>query len=228
MRPSSRPFKLAFFAGVLSRCRTCFTRSGPSSPRVCTATRSASRLPLLVSSILLFYGGIAFAYYFVFPAMFEFFATTTPAGRDDDDGHQQLPGFCGHACSSASALAFEVPVAVVLLVVTGIVKVETLKTNRGYVLIGIFVLAALLTPPDAISQCSWPSRCTRLYEVGILMARVMSRKKRQAEEASPEKNAARARRAGSWTESFMSPALHRWRGVLQTARAGHRPCRHDA
>jgi sec-independent protein translocase protein TatC len=77
-------------------------------------------------------------------------------------------------------LAFEVPVAVVLLVVMGMVKIEALKKNRGYVLIGIFILAALLTPPDAISQCSLAIPMYALYEAGILMAQVLVRRKQQA------------------------------------------------
>jgi sec-independent protein translocase protein TatC len=83
-------------------------------------------------------------------------------------------------------LAFEVPVAVVLLVVMGMVKVESLTRNRGYVLLGIFILAAFLTPPDAISQCSLAIPMYGLYEAGILMARVLSRRKQQAALASPE------------------------------------------
>jgi sec-independent protein translocase protein TatC len=80
-------------------------------------------------------------------------------------------------------LAFEVPVAVVLLVVMGLVSIEKLKKNRGYVLIGIFILAALLTPPDAISQCSLAIPMYLLYEGGILMARIMARgKAAQADE----------------------------------------------
>jgi sec-independent protein translocase protein TatC len=72
-------------------------------------------------------------------------------------------------------LAFEVPVAVVLLVLMGVVRIEALRKNRGYVLIGIFILAALLTPPDAISQCSLAIPMYLLYEGGILMARLLSR-----------------------------------------------------
>jgi sec-independent protein translocase protein TatC len=72
-------------------------------------------------------------------------------------------------------LAFEVPVAVVLLVVMGVVSVAKLKKNRGYVLIGIFILAALLTPPDAISQCSLAIPMYLLYEGGIVMARMLAR-----------------------------------------------------
>jgi sec-independent protein translocase protein TatC len=75
-------------------------------------------------------------------------------------------------------LAFEVPVVVVLLVLTGLVKVEKLAEIRGYVLIGIFVIAALLTPPDAISQTIMAVPMYLLYEGGIVMARLMNRMRR--------------------------------------------------
>jgi sec-independent protein translocase protein TatC len=131
-------------------------------------------VPLLISAIVLFYVGIAFAYYFVFPVMFEFFAHTTPKGvtmMTDINNYLDFVltmFFC-------FGLAFEVPVAVVLLVVMGIVPLEKLKKNRGYVLIGIFILAALLTPPDAISQVSLAIPMYLLYEGGILMARLLTR-----------------------------------------------------
>ena len=131
-------------------------------------------MPLLISSIVLFYVGIAFAYYFVFPVMFEFFVRTTPKGvamMTDINNYLDFVltmFFC-------FGLAFEVPIAVVLLVVMGIVPIEKLKKNRGYVLISIFILAALLTPPDAIAQTSLAIPMYLLYEGGILMARVLTR-----------------------------------------------------
>jgi sec-independent protein translocase protein TatC len=78
----------------------------------------------------------------------------------------------------AFGAAFEVPVAVVLLVITGVVKLEKLKENRGYVLIGIFIVAALLTPPDAVSQCIMAIPMYLLYEGGLVMARILQRMKR--------------------------------------------------
>jgi sec-independent protein translocase protein TatC len=80
----------------------------------------------------------------------------------------------------AFGVAFEVPVAVVLLVLTGIVKVEKLAENRGYVLIGIFVVAAFLTPPDALSQCIMAIPMYLLYEGGLFMARIMQKMRREA------------------------------------------------
>ena len=78
-------------------------------------------------------------------------------------------------------LAFEVPIVVVLLVLTRMVSVEKLAESRGYVLIGIFVVAAILTPPDAISQTIMAVPMYLLYEGGLVMARIMSRMRRDAE-----------------------------------------------
>jgi sec-independent protein translocase protein TatC len=85
----------------------------------------------------------------------------------------------------AFGIAFEVPIAVVLLASTGLVKVETLQKNRGYVLLGIFVVAAFLTPPDAISQSFMAVPMYILYELGILFARYLARN-RPTEAATQE------------------------------------------
>jgi sec-independent protein translocase protein TatC len=127
-------------------------------------------LPMLFSSILLFYGGTAFAYYVVFPLMFKFLTTTTPAGVKMMTDMSSYIDFVV-LLFFAFGIAFQVPVATVLLVSTGLVKLETLKKNRGYVLLAIFVIAAFLTPPDAISQCFMAVPMYLLYEVGILLAR---------------------------------------------------------
>jgi sec-independent protein translocase protein TatC len=76
-----------------------------------------------------------------------------------------------------------VPVAVVLLVLTGVVRLEKLKENRGYVLIGIFIIAALLTPPDAVSQCIMAIPMYLLYEGGLLMARILSKMRRETSDS---------------------------------------------
>jgi len=91
----------------------------------------------------------------------------------------------------AFGVAFEMPVAVVLLVITGLVNVDTLGKNRGYVIIGIFVVAAFLTPPDAISQCIMALPMYLLYEGGLVMARIML-KMRGDDAAAAEKEEAKA------------------------------------
>ena len=125
--------------------------------------------PLVVSSIFLFYAGVAFAYYIVFPLMFQFLAKTTPVGVKMMTDIANYLDFV-LLLFFAFGIAFEVPVAVVLLAATGIVKVESLKKHRGYVVLGIFVVAAFLTPPDAVSQTFMAVPMYALYELGILFA----------------------------------------------------------
>ena len=169
--PFMAPFKLAIIAAVfLAMPYVLYQVWAFVAPGLYRHEKRFA-LPLLLSSIVLFYAGVAFAYYAVFPRSLHS-SRLPPARRVDDDGHQQLPRLRVDAVL-ASGVAFEVPVATVLLVLTGMVKVDTLASNRGYVLIGIFVIAAFLTPPDAISQCIMAVPMYLLYEIGIVMSRVM-------------------------------------------------------
>jgi len=136
-------------------------------------------LPLFASSVVLFYVGVAFAYFIVFPLVFAFLTTTTPEGvRMMTDMSSYLDFTL--LLFFAFGIAFEVPVATVLLAATGLVKVESLKKNRGYVLLGIFVVAAFLTPPDAISQSFMAVPMYILYELGILLAQYMLKSRGKA------------------------------------------------
>lgn len=174
MSPFTTPFKLSFFAALfLAMPYVIYQLWAFVAPGLYRHERRFA-VPLLVSSILLFYAGMTFAYYFVFPVMFKFFIATTPKGvamMTDINNYLDFVltmFFC-------FGVAFEVPVAVVLMVIMGLVSIEKLKQHRGYVLIGIFILAAFLTPPDVISQCSLAIPMYLLYEGGILMARLLSR-----------------------------------------------------
>jgi sec-independent protein translocase protein TatC len=142
-------------------------------------------LPLLVSSIILFYAGIAFAYLAVFPVVFQFFAHTTPPGVTMMTDITNYLDFV-MTMFLAFGVAFEAPVAVVLLAMTGLVSVDKLKANRGYVLIGIFVVSAMLTPPDAISMCIMAVPMYALYEIGLFFARLVEKARREqaAQEAA--------------------------------------------
>ena len=182
MSPFTTPFKLSFFIAVfIAMPYVIYQLWSFVAPGLYRNERRFA-VPLLLSAILLFYTGIVFAYYFVFPVMFKFFAGTAPKGvamMTDINNYLDFVltmFFC-------FGLAFEVPVAVVLLVVMGLVRIEKLKQSRGYVLIGIFILAALLTPPDVISQCSLAIPMYFLYEGGIVMARILVRRKPAETEA---------------------------------------------
>ncbi|MDH4182055.1 MAG: twin-arginine translocase subunit TatC [Betaproteobacteria bacterium] len=138
-------------------------------------------MPLFLTSVMLFYVGVAFAYYIVFPLMFSFLTATAP------EGVRMMTDMASYLDFTlllffAFGIAFEMPIATVLLVSTGLVKVETLRKNRGYVLLGIFVVAAFLTPPDAISQSFMAAPMYVLYELGILLA-VFLRRRRTADAA---------------------------------------------
>ncbi|MDR1849807.1 MAG: twin-arginine translocase subunit TatC [Zoogloeaceae bacterium] len=127
-------------------------------------------LPLLVASVLLFFLGIAFAYYLVFPAVFRFMVAIMPEGvtwMTDIDKYLSfvLTTFF------AFGIAFEVPVVVVLLVKAGVVDIAWLKEARPYAIVGAFIIAAIVTPPDVISQFMLAVPMCLLYEAGIFCAR---------------------------------------------------------
>jgi sec-independent protein translocase protein TatC len=135
-------------------------------------------MPLLVSSILLFYAGIAFAYFVVFPLAFNFLSGATPTGVQMMTDMTQYLDFV-LVMFLAFGAAFEIPVAVVLMVATGLVEPEALSRNRGYVILGIFVIAAFLTPPDPVSQTAMAAPMYLLYEGGLLMAKLVAKSRRQ-------------------------------------------------
>jgi sec-independent protein translocase protein TatC len=131
-------------------------------------------MPLFASSVVLFYVGVAFAYFIVFPLMFGFLTSSAPEGvRVMTDMSSYLDFTM--LLFFAFGMAFEVPVATVLLVATGLVKIESLKKHRGYIVLGIFVVAAFLTPPDAVSQSFMAAPMYLLYEIGIVLAQFLTR-----------------------------------------------------
>lgn len=179
--PFSTPFKTAFFAALFAAMPYVLYQAWAFVAPGLYRHEKRFALPLVLSSIVLFYVGAAFAYFFVFPVMFEFFANTVP------DGVAMMTDISNYVSFAltmffAFGVAFEVPVAVVLLVLTGLVSLDALKRSRGYVLIGMFVIAAFLTPPDPISQTIMAVPMYLLYEGGIFMARMLSRIRREAEE----------------------------------------------
>ncbi len=129
-------------------------------------------MPLVITSALLFYGGVAFAYYVVFPLMFAFFTAVAPEGVSVMTDINAYLDFV-LTLFFAFGLAFEVPIATVLMVWAGFTTPARLASHRAYVLLGAFVFGMLLTPPDVISQTLLAVPVYILYEAGILMAKVM-------------------------------------------------------
>lgn len=131
-------------------------------------------LPLIAASVLLFFIGMAFAYFVVFPTVFGFVNQFAPEGvavMTDIDKYLSfvLTTFL------AFGLTFEVPVIVIVLVRVGIVRIDQLKEARRYVIVGAFILAAIFTPPDVVSQFLMAVPLILLYELGILLAGIIGR-----------------------------------------------------
>jgi sec-independent protein translocase protein TatC len=137
--------------------------------------------PLLFSSTLLFYLGMAFAYYVVFPLAFSFFTSVAPEGVVINTDISSYLNFV-LKIFFAFGLAFEIPVAVVLMCWTGVTTPDKLRAKRPYVIVGVFVLGMLLTPPDIISQTLLAIPMWILFEFGIVVGGFYSRKKAQQEQ----------------------------------------------
>ncbi len=138
-------------------------------------------LPLVISSSLLFMAGVAFCYFFVFRRVFAFigeFAPTSVAVTPDIENYLD---FVMSMCLAFGA-TFEVPVVVVILVRMGIVSVEKLKSVRPYAIVGAFVIAAVVTPPDVVSQLALAVPMVALFELGLLVAPIFVRVTQAPEE----------------------------------------------
>ena len=141
-------------------------------------------LPLIVSSTVLFLSGMAFCYFVVFKTVFHFIATFAPQSITPAPDIEAYLNFV-MTMFLAFGLAFEVPVAVVLLVKTGVTTVAKLSAARGYVVVGAFVLAAVVTPPDVVSQFLLAVPLCVLYELGLVAARFV--KSRESDSTAIEK-----------------------------------------
>ena len=141
--------------------------------------------PVLVSSVVFFFVGMAFAYFFVFPVMFTFFTNYTPVGVTMMTDIDKYLSFV-LAMFIAFGLTFEVPVIVIVLVRMGVVSLEKLKSVRAYVIVGAFVVGAVFTPPDVLSQLMLAVPLWLLFELGLVLARFVSVpvKDEEAEEAA--------------------------------------------
>jgi sec-independent protein translocase protein TatC len=127
-------------------------------------------LPLIISSSLLFLAGMAFCYFVVFKTVFSFIASFAPESITPAPDIEAYLGFV-MTMFLAFGITFEVPVAVILLVRMRIVTIAQLQQSRGYVIVGAFIIAAVVTPPDVVSQFLLAVPLCILYEVGILLAR---------------------------------------------------------
>ncbi len=138
-------------------------------------------LPLLVSSTLLFYTGVAFAYFVVFPLLFGFITTAAPQGVTVMTDITQYLDFV-LAIFFAFGIAFEVPIFTILLIWTGIITREGMVEKRPYIIVLAFVVGAILTPPDPVSQTLLAVPIWMLFELGLFFSRFFTRDQEEAEE----------------------------------------------
>jgi len=177
--PFFTPVKLAFFVAVFAAMPVLLYQAWAFVSPGLYKHEKRLAMPILVSSVALFYGGCAFAYFLVLPMVFGFLAGVTPEGvaMMTDIGHYLdfvLVMFL------AFGMCFEVPVATLIIVLLGWVTTEQLSTSRPYVIVGCVVVAALLTPPDALSMLMLAVPMCLLYEVGIIAARLLARRAENA------------------------------------------------
>ncbi|WP_415886274.1 twin-arginine translocase subunit TatC [Neptuniibacter sp. QD37_6] len=142
-------------------------------------------IPLLISSIFLFYAGIAFAYFVVFPLIFGFF---TSVGPENVAVMTDISSYLNFVLKLffAFGIVFEIPIATLLLIWSGAATVAGLRQKRAYVIVGCFVLGMLLTPPDVISQSLLALPMWLLFETGIILGVIFVRKQTDDEELSDE------------------------------------------
>ncbi len=172
--PFLTPFKLTFIlAFFVSMPFVLFQFWRFIAPALYQRERRLA-LPLLFSSILLFYAGIAFAYYVVFPIIFGFFTSVGPSNVTVMTDINSYLNFV-LKLFFAFGLAFEIPIAAILLILAGVVSPDALARKRPYVVVGCFVLGMLLTPPDVISQTLLALPMWLLFETGLLFGRLLAR-----------------------------------------------------
>ncbi len=173
--PFLTPFKLAIFAAIfLGMPYLLHQIWGFVAPGLYKHEKRFA-MPLLFSSIVLFYAGVAFSYYLVFPLVFQFLAGVTPEGVTMMTDINRYLDFV-LKMFFAFGFAFEIPVATLLLAWTGIASAKTMANKRPYVIVGCFVFAMLLTPPDVISQLMLAIPTWILFEIGIVFARLAERR----------------------------------------------------
>lgn len=174
--PFLAPLKLAFVTSVFIAIPVILHQVwGFVSPGL-YAKEKRFAFPLLVSSVFLFYAGIAFAYFVILPILFQFLPSIAP------DGVVYMPDITSYLDVSiklffAFGLAFQVPIATLLLIWSGISTVESLSQKRPYIVVGAFIFGMLLTPPDVISQTLLALPMWLLFEVGLIFGKAFPVKK---------------------------------------------------
>jgi len=173
------PMKIAFMAALLVALPYVLYQAWAFVAPGLYSHEKRLALPLVVSSTVLFFIGMAFCYFIVFKRVFAFISHFAPKSISVAPDIEAYFNFV-LGMFLAFGLAFEVPVVVVVLAITGLVSIEQLREWRGYVIVAIFIVAAIVTPPDVVSQVSLALPMCLLYEAGILFAQVAVRRRKEA------------------------------------------------
>jgi len=173
--PFLTPFKTTMFAALFLAMPVVLYQLWSFAAPGLYKKEKKFAVPLLISSVGLFYLGAAFAYVVVFPLMFGFFTSAAPAGVSVMTDISSYLDFV-LVLFFAFGVAFEVPIATVILVWSGLTSIKTLEKNRAYVFLGAFIVGMLVTPPDVISQTLLAVPVYLLYECGILLSKVLNNK----------------------------------------------------
>jgi len=179
--PFLTPFKLALVVSIFAAIPFILYQAWSFVAPGLYRNEKALALPLLVSSIILFYAGMAFAYFVVFPLVFGFLTGVTPEGVAVMTDITKYLDFV-LKMFFAFGVAFEVPIATIIMVATGMTTPDKLASKRPYIIVGAFTVGMLLTPPDIISQTLLAIPMWLLFEVGLYFSRLIVRKRKQAEE----------------------------------------------
>jgi sec-independent protein translocase protein TatC len=179
--PFFAPFKLTFYVSLFVAAPYILYQLWSFIAPGLYKNEKKIAIPLFISSVLLFYAGIAFAYYVLFSIVFAFFIQVAPEGIAVAPDISRFLSFALRIFF-AFGFAFEIPVAVVLLIWAGVVEPDDLASKRPYVVVSCFVIAMLLTPPDPFTQSILAIPMWILFELGIFLGRFIQKRK-QTEEA---------------------------------------------
>ncbi|MBT8146137.1 MAG: twin-arginine translocase subunit TatC [Gammaproteobacteria bacterium] len=180
--PFFAPFKLTFYAAVVIAAPYILYQLWSFIAPGLYKNEKAMAMPLFISSVVLFYSGIAFARYVLFGIVFRFFISVAPEGIAVAP---DISSFLSFALTIffAFGIAFEVPIAVFLCIWAGLAEPDSLASKRPYVVVGCFVVAMLLTPPDPFTQSMLALPMWALFELGIIAGRFARKKQQREEEA---------------------------------------------
>lgn len=173
--PFLTPFKLAFVAAIFISMPYLLLQLWRFIAPGLFQHEKRIALPVLFFSVVLFYAGIAFAYYAVFPVMFAFFSSVGPFGVSYTP---DIARFLDTVLKLffAFGLAFEIPIVTVVLVFLGVTSAASLRNKRPYIIILCFIVGALLTPPDPVSQSLMAIPMWLLFEIGVVFAQILEKK----------------------------------------------------